>query len=392
MVSPPDPDPSLKRPAPLKTMHSSVTSTIDVSHANLFHGRWDPNAPSFPVLQELGGGTIHRVIPSTTVFDFSELLGLIPRKLIRSDTKVSESGAMEWSSALFRTRRCGFVQWSDDTLAVYAARQEHAKRLAGRLLRMLSGKTEKQVIPGYLLIKQIRCEVGSEFVPMQGAKPVADEELPLLYGEGIVTWHAEFLEKFTTRNSGITIMEGPPGCGKTSYIKGLIATLARSHRFYFIPPHQVSILSEPEFIEFWSKERDKNRDRRLVLVIEDAEHALESRANDNRTLVSTLLNYSDGLLSEFLKMQIICTINCSSTRVDQALLRPGRLLARRTFGRLSMEESRPLAARVGKTIGRDIDLQVDYSLAEIFNEAVEETQRADAVIGFAPSSSTRKTA
>jgi hypothetical protein len=357
----------------------TTSSTIDLSHANLFQSRWDPNAPSFPILQELGGGSIHRVTPSIAAFDFSDLLNLISDKLIRSDMKVSEAGAKDWSSALFRTRRGGFVQWADDTLTVYAAKQEHAVRLARKLQRLLFKKTEKQYTPGYLLIKQIRCEVDSEFVSMEGAKPISEMELPLHYGEAIVSWHQEFLEKFTTKNSGITIMEGPPGCGKSSYIRGLIATLARSHRFYFITPHQVSILSEPEFIDFWSKERDKHRDRRLVLVIEDAEHALESRANDNRTLVSTLLNYSDGLLSDFLKMQIICTINCSSTRVDQALLRPGRLLAHKVFGRLSRDE----ALRISEKLGKPLPLRQDYSLAEIFNEAVEMVERDERVIGFA---------
>ena len=244
---------------------------------------------------------------------------------------------------------------------------------------MIRMRTAPQFSPGYLLIKKIACDVDSEFVSMEGATPISEEELPLLYGDAIVDWHGRFLENFTTKNSGITIMEGPPGCGKTSYIRGIIATLAASHRFYFIPPNDISLLSEPEFITFWSKERDKNRDRRLVLVIEDAEHALESRANDNRTLVSTLLNYSDGLLSEFLKMQVICTINSSSSRLDQALLRPGRLIARRVFGRLSDHEGRRLA----KSLGTKIDLQDDYSLAEIFNKAVEEPEHNDRIVGFA---------
>ena len=369
-------------PVPAKP-YTPVSSSIDLSHANLFQSRWDPNAPTFPIIHELGAGPIHRVTPSIIAFSFDDLLGLISGKLIRSDMKVCEKGTQDWNAALFRTRRGGFVQWADDTLTVYAARQEHAVRIARRLQKMLFKKTEKRITPGYLLIKQIRGEVDSEFVTMEGAKQISDQELPLLYGDAIVPWHADFLDKFTSKNSGITIMEGPPGCGKTSYIRGLIATLARSHRFYFIPPHQVSILSEPEFIDFWSKERDKHRDRRLVLVIEDAEHALESRANDNRTLVSTLLNYSDGLLSEFLKMQILCTINCSSTKVDQALLRPGRLLARRIFGRLSMDEAKRLAGKHGRTMGRDLDLQVDYSLAEIFNDAVEEAPCRDRIVGFA---------
>jgi hypothetical protein len=368
---------------PSSESETPIRSTIDIAHANLFQSKWDQNAPTFPIMQELGAGTIHRVTPSIAPFEFPELLRMISSKLVRSDMRMRENGEKVWSTALFRTRGGAFVQWVEDTITVYAANQDCAVRIARRLQKMLFTRMERKFVPGYLLIKKIMCDVDSEFVKMETVKQLADDDLSLYYGDELLPWHQEFLEKFTTRNSGITIMEGPPGCGKTTYIRGLITSLARTHRFYFVPPHQVGILSEPEFIDFWSKERDKYRDRRLVLVIEDAEHALESRANDNRTLVSTLLNYSDGLLSDFLKMQIICTINCSSTKIDQALLRPGRLLARRVFGRLSRDEGARLAKTLGKTLGKDIDLQVDYSLAEIFNDAVDEAEGTDRIVGFA---------
>jgi len=369
------------------SLPSPISKTLDLAHANLFQSRWDQNGPAFPVLQELGGGTIHRVTPVTPAFSVPDLMRLLSGKLIRSDMQMQEDGEKSWSAVLFRSQRGGFVQWADNALTIYAARQDHAERLARRLQEMILKKTGKQKTPGYRLIKKISCDVESEFVPMGAVRPIPEENIALYYGDAMTEWHRHFLEKFTSRNSGITILEGPPGCGKTSYIRGLIAAMATTHRFYFVPPHDVALLTEPEFISFWSKERERSRERRLVLVIEDAEHALESRANDNRTLVSTLLNYSDGLLSEFLKMQIICTINSSASRLDQALLRPGRLLARRAFGRLSRDDARRLAESLGKTLGKDIDLQVDYSLAEIFNEHVEEIQRADTIIGFASSPS-----
>jgi ATPase family associated with various cellular activities (AAA) len=371
-------------PAIKTSMPPSLTpSTLDLVQANLFQSRWDQNGPTFPILQELGDGPIHRVTPMTSPVSIPDLIRLIPHKLIRSDMLLEEDGDASWKSVLFRSRGGGFVQWSDDALTVYAARQDHAARLARRLRRMIMGKAVRHQGPGYRLIKKVTCDVESEFVPMRDAKPISEENISLLYGETLKQWHIDFLEKFRSRNSGITILEGPPGCGKTSYIRGLIATLYPTHRFYFVPPHDVGLLTEPEFITFWSKERDRNRSRRMVLVLEDAEQALESRANDNRTLVSTLLNYSDGLLSEFLKMQILCTVNCSATRLDQALLRPGRLLARRTFGRLSRNDAERIAGKLGLTLGRDIDLQVDYSLAEIFNESIEENGRKDLVVGFA---------
>ena len=36
------------------------------------------------------------------------------------------------------------------------------------------------------------------------------------------------------------------------------------------------------------------------------------RGADNRDQVSALLNLSDGMLGDFLRREIICTINCSA--------------------------------------------------------------------------------
>ena len=38
--------------------------------------------------------------------------------------------------------------------------------------------------------------------------------------------------------------------------------------------------------------------------------ALMTRGSDNRDQVSAILNLSDGMLADYLRLQIICTINC----------------------------------------------------------------------------------
>ena len=43
--------------------------------------------------------------------------------------------------------------------------------------------------------------------------------------------------------------------------------------------------------------------------------------------MSDLLNISDGLLADFLHVQVICTFNHPLSMVDSALLRKGRLIA-----------------------------------------------------------------
>jgi hypothetical protein len=85
-----------------------------------------------------------------------------------------------------------------------------------------------------------------------------------------------------------------------------------------------------------------------VLLIEDAEPLLASRSSDTRIQgVTNLLNMTDGLLNDMLKLQIICTFNVELTQLDAALLRPGRLIARKEFKALPELDANLLAQSLG---------------------------------------------
>ena len=110
-------------------------------------------------------------------------------------------------------------------------------------------------------------------------------------------------------------------------------------------------------------------DRKLVVILEDADDALMTRETDNRDKVSAILNLSDGMLSDFLRLHVICTINCTAAEIDQALLRPGRLVSHRVFRRLDIAQASRLASALGKTLLP----ASDYSLAEVFAEDESES-------------------
>jgi hypothetical protein len=74
-----------------------------------------------------------------------------------------------------------------------------------------------------------------------------------------------------------------------------------------------------------------------------------------------LFFHTDGILGEFLRLQILCTLNCNIHEIDPALLRPGRLVARRHFGRLEPADAQKLASAIGREIQQDNAL----TLAEI---------------------------
>jgi SpoVK/Ycf46/Vps4 family AAA+-type ATPase len=116
-----------------------------------------------------------------------------------------------------------------------------------------------------------------------------------------------------------------------------------------------------------------------VLIIEDAENIMMDRKYNSDSSVSNLLNLSDGLLSDCLSVQIICTFNSSLNMIDSALMRKGRLIAKYEFGKLSLEKSR----RLSNHLGFNGLINQPMTLAEVANQNDKqyEIKRME-VVGF----------
>ena len=103
-----------------------------------------------------------------------------------------------------------------------------------------------------------------------------------------------------------------------------------------------------------------------ILIIEDAENIILDRKetrNPNQA-VSNLLNLSDGLLGDAMRLQIITTFNCEMKAIDPALLREGRLIIEHTFEKLSVDSARRLGAEMNVP---DADkITEPMTLAEIY--------------------------
>ena len=158
------------------------------------------------------------------------------------------------------------------------------------------------------------------------------------------------------KESGMILLHGEPGTGKTTYIKHLISKF-REKKFIFIQNDFVKELLKPSFIAFLLQNRD------ALLIIEDAEKVVVARDNSSdESVVSTLLQLTDGLFSDFLNIKIICTFNTNLDRIDKALLRKGRMIAKYNFLPLSAEKTAALAKKLGHE-----NVSGSMTLADIFS-------------------------
>jgi ATPase family associated with various cellular activities (AAA) len=172
-------------------------------------------------------------------------------------------------------------------------------------------------------------------------------------------------------DKGIVLLHGLPGTGKTTYLRYLIGKIKK--RVLFLSPNVAGNLMNPDFIELLISNPNS------VLIIEDAENIIMDRKYESSSSVSNLLNISDGLLADFLNVQIICTFNNSLAMVDSALMRKGRLIAKHEFGKLNAEK----AQRLSKHLGFETVIDKPMTIAEITNPNEKEYEMKKVeVLGF----------
>ena len=197
-------------------------------------------------------------------------------------------------------------------------------------------------------------------------------DLNLFYEDEFAETDDIITKRLNKKNDkGIVLLHGLPGTGKTTYLRYLIGKIKK--RVLFLSPNVAGNLMNPDFIELLIDNPNS------VLIIEDAENIIMDRKYESSSSVSNLLNISDGLLADFLNVQLICTFNSALTMVDSALMRKGRLIAKHEFGKLSIEK----AQRLSDHLGFENTISKPMTIAEIANpnEKEYETEKVR-VMGF----------
>lgn len=195
---------------------------------------------------------------------------------------------------------------------------------------------------------------------------VQDVDIDLMYNDNFKPVHEHMVDKLNNGGKGIVLLHGVAGSGKTSYIKYL--TTLVDHKFVFLPIGMIGHLSSPSFIG------DLISKKGCVLVIEDCENYIQDRRTSQESVVSPLLQLTDGILSDITDIKVICTFNNDLTKVDEALLREGRLIAEYKFDKLTTDKVEALTGHHSNE---------EKTLAEIFNELTyTDNKQEDKKIGF----------
>ena len=159
----------------------------------------------------------------------------------------------------------------------------------------------------------------------------------------------EVIEK--KNETGLVLMYGEPGTGKSSVIKNLISKYPETE-FVFVDGSLLANVPNNLLVSYFIENVN------TVFILEDCEKVLMSREEGYNPVINTLLNVTDGIIGDVLGIKLICTFNTSLSKIDKALLRKGRLSVKYEFKKLK-------ANKVSKILGREV--KEDMNLADIYN-------------------------
>jgi hypothetical protein len=175
-----------------------------------------------------------------------------------------------------------------------------------------------------------------------------------------------YIEDFLQSKSSILILLGPPGTGKTGFIRHILSMLDKKA---YVTYNEQVFKGDSVFADFMSSTSSG------AFVIEDADLLLRSRESGNE-LMSKFLNIGDGIIRMNGKKLIFSTNLPSTKDIDPAILRAGRCYDALHFRPLTLDEAN-VACREYEL--EEFTENKEYKLTEIFNRRIIKKQRT---VGF----------
>ncbi len=248
------------------------------------------------------------------------------------------------------------VSEEKDVVILFTDESEELAQAIGEQMKQFTHE-ERNKIHFYNMLIQKGSSI--ELIELENIKPKMTVEKN--YNEDLVELNKKIVKSLNTDSaSGLFLFHGAPGTGKSTYIRYLINSTNK--KVIFMTPKLAGNLDTPQLLNLLLENPYS------ILVIEDAEDLLQSRDTGTNPYISMLLNITDGLLGSNLGLKIICTFNGNFNKIDNALLRKGRLIAKYEFKALSIIKAQSLS----NSLGFKTTITKEMTLADIYNQEKED--------------------
>ncbi|MGH7907285.1 MAG: DUF5925 domain-containing protein [Candidatus Binataceae bacterium] len=179
----------------------------------------------------------------------------------------------------------------------------------------------------------------------------------------------------------LLLWHGEAGTGKTYALRSLAWEWRQWCRFEYVIDPEVLFGRSEYLLNVLLADDDRNElgNQWRMLVLEDTGEMVSADAKQQvGQALSRLLNVSEGILGQGMRVMILITTNEEIGRLNPAATRPGRCLSKIQFQKLPRDDGREWLRRHGS----DSNIDAALTLAELYARASGQAVREDSPIGF----------
>jgi len=260
----------------------------------------------------------------------------------------------------YTEERDSYIKFNGSHVEIQSTRID-AKEIKDFILESASARLINTRIGVYWFINE---QTHPQYLEVSSDRLPVTEMYPWLNGREL----HDFYDDFMNSNANILLLMGPPGTGKTSFIRGLMHhSISSSYLTY----NSQQLLSDYAYVSFFQSSSK-------LFILEDADNFLKPR-NEGNEIMSKFLNLGDGLVSSKDKKFIFSTNLEDITKIDSALTRNGRCFEVLKFDYLDEKQAKTLASKMNVPLK---EREAQYTISDVFNKPINQIGKNPDPVGF----------